>query len=85
MFIEHIKSTVQSVVTHTTQKPKKLSRRVFYYYYSGEIIDREKYGGLRPKLPPLFPATIIPSKVYMIKIDWSKGVKYGEWDAPVPE
>ena len=34
------------------QKPKKLSRGVFIM--AGKIIDREKYGGLRPK-PPLFP------------------------------
>ena len=24
------------------------------FYYGGKIIDREKYGGLRPK-PPIFP------------------------------
>ena len=46
MFIEHIKSNVQSVMTHTpkTQKAESV----------GINIDREKYGGLRPK-PPLFP------------------------------
>ena len=42
---------MQSVMTHT-QKPKKLSQWVFIM--AGKNIDREKYGGIRPK-PPLFP------------------------------
>ena len=29
MFIEHIKSNVQSVMTHTPRKPKKLRRWIF--------------------------------------------------------
>ena len=35
---------------------------------AGKIIDREKYGGLRSKLP-LFPAIIIPSKVSSITLE----------------
>ena len=48
MFIEHIKYNVQSVMTHTPQKPKKAESAGFYY--GGKIIDQEKYGRLRPKL-----------------------------------
>ena len=52
MFIKHIKSNVQSVMTHTPETQKAESAG---FIMAGEIIDREKYGGLRPKLP-LFPA-----------------------------
>ena len=57
MFIEHIKKLkalqkCHEPMNHTPQKPKKPSRRVFIIV--GKIIDRVKYGGLRPK-PPLFP------------------------------
>ena len=52
MFIENIKSNVQSVMTHTPQKSKKAESAGFIM--AGEIIDRQKYGGLRPK-PPLVP------------------------------
>ena len=46
MFIEHIKSNVQSVMTHTPQEPKKLSRRVFIM--AGKIIDRENMATFSP-------------------------------------
>ena len=60
MFIEHIKSNVQSVMTHTPQKPKNAESAGFIMV--GKIIDWEIYGGLRPK-PPLFLRHKIPSKV----------------------
>ena len=60
MSIEHIKSDVQSVMTFTPQKPKKAESSGFIM--TKKIIDREKYSGLRPKLP-FFPAIIIPSKI----------------------
>ena len=50
MFIEHIKSNVQSVMTHP-QKPKKLNSAGFIV--AKKIIYRKKYGGLKSK-PPLF-------------------------------
>ena len=61
MFIEHIKSNVQSFMTHNPQKPKKLSRRVFFIMV-GKVIDRENMADLGQN-HHLFPAIIIPSKV----------------------
>ena len=48
MFIEHITSNVQSVMTIPPETQKAESAG-FFYYYGGEIIDREKYGGLLPR------------------------------------
>ena len=51
MFIEHIKSNVKVSwpIPPETQKAESAG-----FIMAGKIIDREKYGGLRPK-PPLFP------------------------------
>ena len=62
MFVAHIKSNVRSVMTHT---PETRNAELAGFYYGGEIIDREIYSRLRPKLP-LFSAIIIPSKVIVI-------------------
>ena len=61
MFIGHIKSSVQSVMTHTPETQKAESAGLTM---SVKNIDRKKYGGLRPK-PPLFPRHNNP-EVYII-------------------
>ena len=45
MFINHIESYVQSVMTHTPETQKAESAG---FVMAGKIIDRENYGGLRP-------------------------------------
>ena len=60
MFIEHIKNTVQSVMTHTPLKSKKLSRRVLLW--RGKLLTGKNMANLGENRH-FFPAIIIPSKV----------------------
>ena len=63
MFIEHIKSNVQSFMTHTPQKPKKLSRRVLLW--RGKLLTGKNMVDLGQNRH-FFPVIIIPTNVGQI-------------------
>ena len=54
MFIEQIKSNIQSVMTHDPYPPETQKAESAGFYYGGDNYWPVKYRGLRPN-PPLFP------------------------------